>query len=66
MLGSITHEVDPQGARDDRPSTAAEAVDPSGARMVRFALWSREERSGDMKPNVAMSVEYPKRPAGVG
>ena len=58
--------VNPQGAGDDRPSTASEAVDPGGARMVRFALRSREQRSGDMKPNVAMSVEDPKRPAGGG
>ena len=58
--------VEPQGAKDDRPSTASEAVDRGGARMVRFALWSREQRSGDMKPKVAMSVEDPERPAGGG
>ena len=58
--------VDPQGAKDDQPSTAAEAVGRGGARMVRFALRMREQRSGDMKPNVVMSVEDPERPAGGG
>ena len=58
--------VDPRGAKDDRPSTASEAVDQGGGRMVRFALRVHEQRSGDMKPNVAMSVEDPERPAGGG